>query len=130
MATHTHSRNFNRGLGAVTADEALTIQGGGEVEQITINDAVTDQEVACAIDRSQLTSLYIKSSVIMTLETNSSSAATNTIVLKAGVPYIWSSPGDYNTCLITADVTKIFLTNASGAAGTFEMYWGYGDVTP
>jgi len=114
----------------VVSDETLTIQGGGEVEQITIADGVTDQEAACGIDFSQLTSLYILASVAMTLETNSSSAATNTIVLKAGIAYRWTSPGSYDTCKITADVTKIFLTNASGGSGTFEMYWGYGDVTP
>lgn len=128
MSVHAYTRAFNGGQFSASGVESLTILGGGQIEQQLIPNAA-DQEIACAIDFSQLKSLFIKAAAVMTLETNSSGSPTDTIALKAGVPYIWT-PGSYNICLITADVTKIFLTNASGAAALFEAYWGYEDVSP
>lgn len=129
MATHRQKTQFISGNYSVEGESQLTVEQEVALPPITIANSVTDQEVVFSIDRSQLVSLFLLASVAMTLETNSGSSATDTIALAAGIPYRWFT-GQYNTCLITADVTKFFLTNASGGSGTFQAYAGHGDSTP
>lgn len=96
---------------------------------ITISNGGTDVEVVAACDFSQLVAILLYSTVNMLLETNDGSSPDDSINLVAGVPYEWFT-GWYDTCLITADFTKLFLTNSSGASGTFTYLIGHGDATP
>lgn len=87
----------------------------------SIADAVTDRPLDIAIDVSEVTFFYALASVAMTLETNATDATGgNTLVLQAGKPYIWRT-GDYDTFKLTLDVARIYVTNASGAAGTLTI---------
>ena len=110
-------------------EETLSYETRVEVSPISIANGVTDQVINIAIDVSQVVAFWLKSSVAMTFETNSGSAADNTITLVANKPYLWRT-SQYDTFKLTVDVTKIYLTNASGGSGTFELLALYGDATP
>ena len=70
------------------------------------------------IDVSQVVACYLSSTKAVTLETNATDASGgNTITLAADVPYMWNT-GSPDTLKLTADVTKIYVSNASGSAAT------------
>lgn len=54
----------------------------------------------------------IFSDVDIALKTNSSGSPANTINIKAGIPYVWTTDS-YDTFKLTTDVTTIFLVNAT-----------------
>lgn len=88
---------------------------------MTVASAATDDEVNLEMDISQLKGIYIVSDKAVTIETNSGSSPTDTIVLVADVPYIWHTDS-YHAKLFTADITaNIFITNASGATATVDI---------
>ena len=86
----------------------------------SVPDSSADFFVAFSLDVSEIKSIFILSSVDMTLETNDGATPIDTINLKAGKPYIWHTDG-YFTNLLTTDVTALYLTNASGGVATFEL---------
>jgi len=108
-----------------TAGRTLTKQNsysGGS--QLTVSepiaDSETDYEIAFALDVSEIAAIYIVSDQDVLFETNDGSSPDDTISLKAGVPYIWTEDS-YHVCLLTTDITSIFITNASGAAAQLEI---------
>ena len=86
----------------------------------SIADGQTNKQVAFALDVSQLKAIVINSSQNVTLETNSGSAADETISLLADVPYVWHYQS-YHPCLLETDLTALFITNASGSAATLQI---------
>jgi hypothetical protein len=80
----------------------------------------TDTLVSNPIDVSAVKSYYIVSDRVVTIETNSGSAADDTIVLKAGVPYVWNTDS-YDAFLLGTDVTGFYITNASGGSAVVEQ---------
>lgn len=119
MFTHIVGRSANSNSLNVNAQQQ--VQGDVEVAiSQVIAPSAADFEILVAVDVSQLKAIVLVASNNCTVETNNSGTPTNTINLLAGKPYIWST-GDYNTCLITADVSKIFLTNGVAAETTFQM---------
>ena len=127
--THTLTRRVAIG-GGTPLESSIGYTGTGEVNVNgeSVPDATTDQLIVIAIDVSAIQSIYIISTKALTLETNSATVPADTIVLVADVPYIWHT-GSYFTNLLGTDVTQIFLTNASGAAATFDLRCVY-DATP
>lgn len=99
---------------------------GGFLDETAVgsgtNGGVT--EIAVAIDVSAVKSFWVKASAALTLESNSSSAADDTIVLKAGIPYRWNSDS-YDSFLLGTDVTSLFFTNASATACTVSCGFVY-----
>ncbi|MFQ5414660.1 MAG: hypothetical protein ACE5E6_09405 [Phycisphaerae bacterium] len=121
MADHTITQKVTTSGKAVESVRTITAADGGLVSQeFTIADAVTDQQVNIAIDVSQLKSIYILSTQNILLETNNAATPTDTINLLANVPYMWDA-SSYFTNKITADVTKMFFTNSSGATATVKI---------
>lgn len=101
--THSFARTFS-------AD-------GSDSREITIAIGASDYEVVIAIDFSELKSLFIAADQDLTLETNSGAVPDDTISLKADAPMVWNEDS-YFSNPFTADVTSIFVTNASGVATT------------
>lgn len=79
-----------------------------------------DQLVALTLDVSQVKAVVILSDQDLTLETNSSGAPTNTLTLKANVPYIWYT-NKPQALVFTGDITALYITNASASVATFKM---------
>lgn len=117
--SHTIGRNWSNGQRSISAQQ--TFAGDGQVSRdIAVPDELTDLEVNLAIDVSQIKAVFILSDQDVTLETNSAGAPDDTIALKANKPYIWCTD-DYDSCLLTVDVTDIYLTNSSGSAATVKV---------
>lgn len=128
---HRHARTFKRGDDSErSAAVDITAESEVLVHPISIPNGTTDQFIPMQIDSGELGSLYIKSTVDMTIETNDGTTAGDTISLTAGVAVQWYT-GAAETNPITEDVTPgIYVTNASGDAGELEFYAGHEDATP
>lgn len=111
-AVATAGRNVSK-IKAYTGASQLSIN-------VSIPDSSTDMLVNFSLDVSVLQSIYITSDQDVTLETNDGGTPTDTINLKADVPYIWAI-GDYFTNKITADITALYFTNASGSAAVVDI---------
>lgn len=85
-----------------------------------IADGASDQLIALSIDISQVRLLAIKSDQALTIKTNNSGAPDDTLSLLAGIPRIFRA-GEYDTIFLTADVTAIYVTNASGSVATLQI---------
>ena len=58
----------------------------------------------------------------ITVETNSGSAPGNTFTLVANEPVVWHENGGMAVnSFLAADITSLFVTNASGAAAQFQI---------
>jgi len=106
----------------VTADGAIAPR------QIAVPDESVDLLVNLAIDYSQLKAIILLATVDMTIETNDGSSPDDTIALRANEPYVWHDNA-YWANPFTADVTALYVTNASGAAGTLYVD-GLEDASP
>lgn len=97
---------------------------------VSVANGQTDKAMSIGgLDISQLKAIWIDSNQDVLLETNSSSSPTDSINLKANVPYIWME-GSPAPLLLTADVpSTIYCTNASGAEATIRLR-AVQDATP
>ncbi len=117
----SHTAALNLASASGTLERTKAYSGSGEINiSESVVTASTDLAITCAIDVSAVKSFYVVSDQAVTLETNSGGSPTNTIVLKAGVPYQWNTDS-YNTFLLTGDVTVIYVTNASGSTAAIEL---------
>jgi hypothetical protein len=128
MATYNLTWALNTPASSQTVVKSLTGSGQIEIDE-TIANGQTDKVVAVGIDISQIVAIEMCSDVALTVETNATNhAGGNEIVLVAGLPYRWCT-NDYNVKLLTADVTIMYLTNASGSTANFSLRVLY-DATP
>jgi hypothetical protein len=105
--------------------------GEAKVKGEVIADGATDQQVEIAFPvLSGLQLQYILSSQNLTLYVNDTSggAPNATIALKAGEAHIVTN-GGYFANPITADVTVMYASNASGGNATLDIIALY-DATP
>jgi hypothetical protein len=103
---------------------SATLSGTGNTEvnfDQSIAAGATNQNFIIALDVSQIKVIVIKSDQALTIKTNSSGSPTNTINLLAGVPYSWVYNANYNTLLLTGDVTSIYVTNAGASAARLQI---------
>lgn len=115
--THTLTRAW--GLGSSRIEKIAAVPAGAEYNiDETIGAAASDAAVACALDVSQIKSLFIVADAAMTLETNDGGAPVNTITLQANIPFLWivgDAPlRDTAGGAITTDITGLFVTSAAG----------------
>jgi hypothetical protein len=102
-----------------TADDPVNVNVG----PIAIANGQTDKLHSIGgIDISQLKGVFIASNRDVLIEFNSNAGSGGSISLEANVPYTWLV-GDVHTLLITADVTAVYITNASGEAAEVFMYF-------
>ena len=119
MPSHTITRKWTGNAGTVSKDIANTASSETVIDE-TVTTAQTDFLINIAIDVSVTKAFFITSSAAVTIETNSGTVPDNTIVLVADQPYDWFT-GDYKTFLLTVDVTKFYVTNASGSTATINI---------
>ncbi len=130
--TIKHNRAWNQvGLEPIIGEKELTV-GGVVLVSEAIADGAVDQIVTLAIDYSALQSLFISSDQDITIEVNnpggSSGSPDQTWVLKANQPIDWQTD-DVMDAPLAADVTAIYVTNASGSIANLEIRAGQ-DATP
>jgi hypothetical protein len=120
---HRVTKSVRTNAGTVSSN-AYTITGDHEFnleyEDLAIG---TDVQFDMVLDVSTIVSLCIESTTAMTLETNSSSAPSNTITLVANKALTWDTQvlATLGTaCPLTVDVTTLYVTNA--AIGDLKIY--------
>lgn len=112
--THTVSFGHAGGSVSLSAQVQKTGEVAAEAEIALAEGAVTDQEEAVAFDHTTLQEIYIQcDDAACTIETNSGSAADDTLSIAAGVPFVWVA-GAGITNPFSAAVTSIFITKAGG----------------
>jgi hypothetical protein len=98
----------------------------GTAIDVEIPASTTDQLFTIAIDVSELESIFLYTDGALTVETNSSSAPDDTFVFAANKPLAWVNgmPTIDGTSQnpFDADVTALYLTNATGSAVTLRGF--------
>lgn len=117
--THAITIQWEQGNNSLSLRDTFT----GEAEKnvsVSVPDSSTDYEITLGIDISEIKSIVISSDQVITVETNSGSAADDTFAITANNPLIWNVDSPAATPF-TADITALFVTNASGSAATFNV---------
>ena len=118
--THTVTLQVNIGTKVIISNRTFTADGNSG-RDITLPDSTTDQEVEMVFTLTGLKSIYIHSDKDITLETNTT-AGVDTIAIKANQAFVWNTEiENYFANPFSADVTKFFLTNASGGDATIQI---------
>ena len=121
------TRKYTSGSDVISQDTTYTGSGRVDIVDETVPNG-SDNAVSWAVDVSQVKAIYIHSTRTVTIETNSSSAADDTLAVTANVPYIWTNDM-VDSFAFGTDVTSLFVTNASGQSATFNIRCIL-DVTP
>lgn len=127
-----YSETINRRYAATNRTleraEVKTSTGKGGISESIANGA-SDLSIPLAIDISQVKVIYIEAvGGALTVKTNSSSTPDDTLALADSVPQMWVD-SDLSTFFLTADVTGLFVSNASGSTVTLNVEFLY-DATP
>jgi len=125
--TYTFTLRWASGASTRSQDISVSDSAALIIDE-AVADSSTDYEIACTLDQSEIAGLWIESDQDVTLETNDGSAPDDTISLRANEPLVWYT-NSYYTCPITADVTALFITNASGDTANVRVRALY-DATP
>ena len=119
----TRSIEVKRGTGArelkaSQSDAGVSVYTG--FARVSVEAAIpkesTDVPVNCHIELRDLLSLYIASDLNVTIQTNNKVSPDQTISIVGGVPYLWAQDG-YAACIVTKDISELFVTNANDAKG-------------
>lgn len=117
--THTLTEKLVVGNTSIEKSNAQSAGANTSIDE-TIADSTTDGLINFTLDVSQLQSIYIVSDADITIETNDGSSPADTLSLVAGVPYVWHADS-YHTCLLTTDITALYVTNASGGSARLQI---------
>jgi hypothetical protein len=117
--THAMTMQWEQGNNSLSMRDTFTGESEANVS-VSVPDSSTDFEITLGIDISEIKSIVINSDQVVTLETNSGSAADDTFALTADNPLVWNvdSPAANP---FSADITALFVTNSSGSAATFNV---------
>jgi hypothetical protein len=118
--THKLTRSWSKS-GATPVSAEIEKTGGSEANiSESIPDSSSDLEVNWTCDYTALELLYITSDQDITIETNDGTYPDDTLTINANQAVSWAD-GDEFDCPLTADVTALFVTNASGLAAQLEI---------
>jgi hypothetical protein len=121
--TIEHKFTLTWARGATSITKTITETWGSENNlDEAVTDGTTNGLVAWACDFSQLKAFYMVSDQAITVYTNDAGtgAPDNTFVLVANEPVLWWA-GSLLTNPFTADVTALYVTNASGSTAAFKI---------
>lgn len=123
--THTFTYKFDNGSQVISQTVALSAGQQISIDESFANGAA-DVLVAVNIDISQLQSLFILADGVITIETNSSSAPDDTLLLAANKAVVWQKAqytldAAANENLFDADITALYVSNASGATVRLQI---------
>lgn len=119
MPTHKINSDWQAGNESLSKQITITADGEANVE-VEVADEAADLAINIAIDISALQLLYIVADQDLTIETNDGTTPDDTLALKAGKPIVWYDGCGYSNPL-SADVTALYASNASGADATLTV---------
>jgi len=121
MATVRISESVSEGSFSKANNIDYTCATISKIDGETVADGVTDGAFVFAVDVSALKAFYIISDQAVTVETNDGTTPDDTISLTANKPVTWR---ENDTALFSADVTILYITNASGSTATIYALAG------
>ena len=119
MPTHKINQDWQAGNESLSKQITITADGEANLE-VAVADEAADLAINIAIDFSALKLLYIVSDQDLTIETNDGTTPDDTLTLLAGKPIVWFEGCGFTNPL-SADVTALYATNASGADATLYV---------
>tara|TARA_R110002167_G_scaffold61913_4_gene174912 strand:- start:17042 stop:17425 length:384 start_codon:yes stop_codon:yes gene_type:complete len=119
MPTHKINQDWQAGNESLSKQITITADGEANVE-VAVADESTDLAINLAIDFSALQLFYIVADQDLTIKTNDSGSPDDTLTLNAGKPIVWFNGCGYSNPL-SADVTALYATNASGTDATLYV---------
>jgi hypothetical protein len=120
--SYTHSVGTTYKTAALTLTNTTdTYTSDGEVnESFAVAASTTNYEVDIVIDVSQIKSMVLYSDQAVTIKTNSTGTATDTIVLAAKKQVVWTVD-HLESKPLTGDVTKMYITNSNSTAANVVL---------
>ena len=118
--THQIEMRAQTPTGLISTSRTYTASGHAGVDAESIANGQTAFLINIAIDVSAVKSLIIKSDQDITIKTNSSGSPDDTLTIEANKEYAWNEDS-LDTLLLTVDVTKIYVANASGSTATLTI---------
>lgn len=112
----------------ISKQETLTA-GARNCLSESVPDGSTDLAVTFTCDVSTAKWIYLTCDKAVTIKTNNAGAPTDTITLTAGQSMLWTNSDPTAARPFSADVTALFVTNASGVAAALQVEVGQ-DPTP
>jgi hypothetical protein len=116
---HAITIQWEQGNNSLSQRDTFTGEAEANVS-VSVPDSSTDFEVTLGIDVSEIKSIIIASDQNITVETNDGTTPDDTFTIEANNPLIWNVDSPAATPF-SADITALFVTNASGAAATFNV---------
>lgn len=116
--THTAGKSLVAGGSTVSGTKTYT--GVSQVSLSTTVPIQSNYEIDVGFPYAKVVSFALLCDQIVTFKTNSSGSPDNTLTLVAGDVYVWNTDSQ-STFKITADVTKLYVTNASAAVANLSM---------
>lgn len=119
------------GGGSSVSGGARTFTGTGKLGiSESIPNGATNTLVALALTRSLVKCIALKAvGGALTVKTNSSSSPVDNFTIANGQALFWGNDEDVSRMRFSADVTALYVSNASGATVTFTVE-GLTDATP
>ena len=112
----THRRTITYADASLNLSTYREVQGEQESRiQVAVPGGTSEKQIDLVIESSTIKGFYMCADKAMTVKTNSTSAPDQTFNLEANIPVHFLT-GSGETCPITADVTKLYVSNA-GEAG-------------
>jgi hypothetical protein len=111
--THTVSKSYKTDAGTTSSINYVKTGPSDLNYDGVIAPNTTNHEVDLVFTHASMTSICIYATGAVTIKSNSSSAPDNTVTMTDGQQIIWNSNEAGTNPFVTADVTKIFITNAS-----------------
>lgn len=124
--THQLQTVISDGALRISATSLETVEAATQLD-VTVANAVTDGQHAFMVERTGMKSFFVSSDQDVTIKTNNSGAPIDTLTVKANKPIVWMD--GIGIAPITADITSLFITNASGSAASIKILAGW-DPTP
>lgn len=118
MFSHLVTQSVQVSLATINSQKTYSGASRLSIEE-TI--AIGTTTVGAAIDVSALKSFFLLSDQDVTVKTNSNSEPDATLVLKAGVAYVWNTDSYDAFKLVAADIVSIYVTNASAAPAKLQL---------
>lgn len=116
------------GHGQTSSGSSTLVVDGATVRSIALTSLQADLLVTMAYAQANCKRLWLLADHAAILETNSSSAADETIPLQAGIPYCWDATG-YFANPMTHTITAFYLTNSYAGVTNVDIFLE-SDATP
>lgn len=116
----THTFTMGHAGGSVSLSDSVSVTGTVGVEvNVALAPSTTNQLVPVSYVTANVKGVYVKSDQDVTIKVDSTGAPEQTVLIKAGVPYVWyaGSPG---ALLFATDCgTGWYLSNATASEANF-----------